>query len=113
MDVLIALVVPVNDQIEGIAALGLHGDELLARAGGGADVVNKRQVAVRGQGRGGRAAVSGAILQQDLQQSRHIRVVLIAFRRGVENLKVFAADIAGLLRHDHLVPAAAFLQHLH
>ena len=111
MDVLIAFIVPVDDEIKGVAALGRHGDELLACAESGADVVHKRQVAVRGQGRG--ASGSGVILQQYLQQSRSIRVVLTASRRGVENLKVFAVYIAGLLRHDHLVPAVAFLQHLH
>ena len=111
MDVLIALIVPVDDEIKGIAALGRHGDELLACAESGADVVHKRQVALRGQGRG--ASGSGVILQQYLQKSRSIRVVLTASRRGVENLKVFAVYIAGLLRHDYLVPAVAFLQHLH
>ena len=111
MDVLIALIVPVDDEIKGVAALGRHGDELLACAESGADVVHERQVAVRGQGRG--TSGSGVILQQQLRQSRSIRVVLTASRRGVENLKVFAVYIAGLLRHDHLVPAVAFLQHLH
>ena len=111
MDVLIALIVPVDDEIKGIAALGRHGDELLACAESGADVVHERQVALRGQGRG--ASGSGVILQQQLRQSRHIRIASAVFCRRVHDVKVFAVYIAGLLRHDHLVPAVAFLQHLH
>ena len=111
MDVLIALIVPVDDEIKGVAALGRHGDELLACAESGADVVHKRQVAVRGQGRG--TSGSGVILQQQLRQSRQIRIASAVFCRRVHDVKVFAADVACLLRHDHLVPAVAFLQHLH
>ena len=111
MDVLIALIVPVDDEIKGIAALGRHGDELLACAESGADVVHERQVAVRGQGRG--ASGSGVILQQQLRQPRHIRIASAVFFRKIHDFKVLAADVACLLRHDHLVPAVAFLQHLH
>ena len=111
MDVLIALIVPVDDEIKGIAALGRHGDELLACAESGADVVHERQVAVRGQGSG--TSGSGVILQQYLQKSRHIRIASAVFCRRVHDVKVFAVYIACLLRHDHLVPAVAFLQHLH
>ena len=111
MDVLIALIVPVDDEIKGIAALGRHGDELLACAESGADVIHERQVAVRGQGSG--TSGSGVILQQYIQQSRHIRIVSAVFCRRVHDVKVFAVYIACLLRHDHLVPTVAFLQHLH
>ena len=111
MDVLIALIVPVDYEIKGVAALGRHGNELLACAESGADVVHKRQVAVRGQERG--TSDSGVILQQQLRQSRHIRIASVVFCRRVHDVKVFAIYIACLLRHDHLVPAVAFLQHLH
>ena len=111
MDVLIALIVPVDDEIKGVAALGRHGDELLACAESGADVVHKRQVAVRGQGSG--TSGSGVILQQYIRQPRRIRSVPAVFFRKIHDFKVLAADVACLLRHDHLVPAVAFLQHLH
>ena len=50
------LVVPVNNQIKDVAGFGFHGDKLLAGLGGAADVVDQRQVSVRGQGRTASAA---------------------------------------------------------
>ena len=44
----LALVVPVDNQVKGVARLGLQRDKLLAA--GGAEIINQRQVPVRGQG---------------------------------------------------------------
>ena len=89
-----ALIVPVDDEIKGIAALGRHGDELLACAESGADVVHERQVAVRGQGCG--TSGSGVILQQQLRQSRHIRIASAVFCRRVHDVKVLAVYKMGI-----------------
>ena len=49
MDSLRPLVVPVDDEIEHVAALCLHGDELLA-GGSPAQVVDQGEVPIRGEG---------------------------------------------------------------
>ena len=56
MNAFFALVVPVNNQIKDVAGFGFHGDKLLAGLGRAADIVNQRQVPIRGQGRAASAA---------------------------------------------------------
>ena len=46
----LALVVTVDDKIEHIAVFTFHRDKLLAACGRAADIINQRQVPVRGQG---------------------------------------------------------------
>ena len=60
MDGFFSLVVPVNNQVKDIAGLGFHGDKLFASLGGAADVVNQRQVPVRGQGGAATAGLAAA-----------------------------------------------------
>ena len=64
MDGFFSLVVPVNNQVKDVASLGFHGDKLLAALGGAADVVNQRQVPVRGQGGAAAGLAAGEQPQQ-------------------------------------------------
>ena len=50
MDRFLPVIVPVDNQVKDIPVFAFHGDELLARRRGAANVVNERQVPVRGQG---------------------------------------------------------------
>ena len=64
MDGFFSLVVAVNNQVKDVAGFGFHGDKLLAALGGAADVVNQRQVPVRGQG----SATAGLAASEQPQQ---------------------------------------------
>ena len=50
MDGFLALIVPVDNQVKDIPGFGRERDELLARLGAAANVVNQGQIPIRGQG---------------------------------------------------------------
>ena len=49
MDIFLAFLVAVDDQVKIVAGLGDQGDELLAFSGNGADVIHQGKVPVRRQ----------------------------------------------------------------
>ena len=99
MNILIAVLIPVDHQIEVVSILGGHSDELLA----GAILITlriiiyQRQITVRGQSGG--AFIDIVHLAVAIGLLRHNDIVLV--------------DIAGPLLHNHLVPVAVFTDNLH
>lgn len=118
MDGFFSLVVPVNNQVKDVAGLGFHSDKLLAALGSAADVVNQRQVPVRGQGRA--AAAGLATGEQPQQGSKFFFIkgegeaaLAGAFCLGVTNGQVVGMDIANALRQKNFHPIAVCADHFH
>ena len=117
MDGFFSLVVPVNNQVKDIAGLGFHGDKLLAALGSAADVVNQRQVPIRGQG----GAAAGLAASEQPQQGgkfffikREGEVALAGtFFFGVADGQVVGMDITYALRQKNFHPVAVCADHFH
>ena len=118
MDGFFSLVVPVNNQVKDIAGLGFHGDKLFASLGGAADVVNQRQVPVRGQGG---AATAGLAAGEQPQQGGKFFFIkgegeaarAGTFCLGVTDGQVVGMDIADALRQKNFHPVAVCADHFH
>ena len=110
MDSLRPLVVPVNDEIEHIAALRLHGDELFA-GGSPAQVVDKGEVPIRGEGCPSAPGEAGG---EQLQQGGEVRPVQGEGEAArVRDGQVVGMNIALPLRQKHLDPFALGADDLH
>ena len=112
MDILIAVLIAVDNQIEVIAVLGYQRDKLLAGPGGRSDVIHQRHVAI-GRERSRRFLILHA-LHHEAQHFFHEflingPVLLFLF----QYLQVILADIPGLFRNNDLIPFAVFPDHLH
>ena len=103
MDGLRPLVIPVDDEIEHVAALCLHRDELLA-GGCPAQVVNEGQVPIRCQGCPSAPGEAGG---EQLQQGGEVRPVQGEGEAArVRDGQVVGMNIALPLRQKHLDPFA-------
>ena len=122
MDIFLALLVAVDDQVKIVAGLGDQGDELLAFAGNGADVIHQGKVPVRCQAVDLRNRL-GLLLKhpgKSGEEARHhfpVDIKGVTFgglsRRNVVQFQVLPADIAVLCREFQLVPSVFFLHDLY
>ena len=110
MDGFLPVIVPVDNQVKDIPGFGRERDELLARLGAAANVVNQGQVPVRGQG----AAVPAAckLSQQGgkflpVQRKGKAAVTVFTYRQIVR------MDIALPLRQEDFDPFPFRPGHFH
>ena len=111
MDRFLAVIIPINNQVKHVAVFAFHRDELLARLAAAPNVVDQRQVAVRGQGAAARKAAEQ--FQQGggfffRERKGEAAVPTDSFADG----QVIAADVALALREPDFVPAALRADHL-
>ena len=103
MDGLRPLIVPVDDEIEHIAALRLHGDELFA-GGSPTQIVDKGEVPVRSEG--GSSAIGEAGGEQFQQSGEVCPIQGEGKTARIRDGQVIGMNIALPLRQKHLDPFA-------
>ena len=131
MDSLLPLVIPVDDEVEGVPGLCHQRDELLAGTVrmGLVIIVHQRQVPVRGEGGGGRLCRVGTPHAHHQQEHHHQgvlvkaaacvrRILPLIRRRGgrgllFRHIQIVLVDIPGGLRDHDLIPVAALTDDLH
>ena len=111
VDCFLAVIIPVDNQVKHVAVFAFHRDELLARLAAAPDVVDQRQVAVRGQCSAVRKATEQ--FQQGggfffCKRKGEAAVSTGSFTDG----QIIAADVALALREPDFIPSALRADHL-
>ena len=113
----LALVVTVDDKIEHIAVFTFHRDKLLSACGGAADIVNERQVPIRGKGG---AYIIGKDAAEHPQQCLQFfgskgegKAAALDPGFRVAHGHIVRIDIADALRQDDLQPVAILADYFH